>query len=241
MTHGLRLAAVHFTPMLGELEANRAALVEVTARAAQAADVVVLPELAVTGYVLTRPEAEAWAEEEDGPTRQALAEVARAAGAVVVAGLLLRGAGALENAQVVLDADGRLAGRYAKHHLYGTDFAWARPGPTPGAVVDTAHGSIGLLICHDVVYPRTVAAVARQRPRLLAFSTAWIGDGETLPSSWAFAARLLDPAPLVAANRGGEERGVAFEDPSAILAYRHGGVVGPRGDGPEVVRFELEE
>lgn len=236
----LRLAAVHFTPELGEVATNRERLVALAAEAAADADVVVLPELATTGFCLTPPEAAAWAETADGPTARALADVARAARAVLVVGLAVRAAeGALENAQLVLDADGRLAGRYAKHHLFGTDHGWARPGASPGEVVTTAHGPIGLLICHDLVYPRTVAALAARRPRLLAFSTAWIGDGEPLPRAWSEAALLFEPAPLVIANRGGAERGVAFADPSAILGHRCGGAIGPRGAGPSVVRFSL--
>lgn len=231
------VATVHFTPVLGAVDENRAALVRLAREAAARARVVVLPELGTTGFALEPAEAAAWAEPLPGPTTEALAAVAREAGAVVVAGLCARDpGGALHNAQVVLDADGRLAGRYAKHHLWGADHAWATPGPTPGAVVETAHGRVGLLVCHDIVYPRTVLSVARERPALLAFSTAWVGDpAEPFPSAWLLASVLLEGAPLLAANRGGAERGVAFTDPSAVLVggrllARSGG-----GEGPEVV------
>jgi predicted amidohydrolase len=228
------VAAVHFTPTLGAVEANRAALVALARDAAARAGVVVLPELATTGFALTRDEAEALAEPVSGPTTAALAAVAREARAVIVVGLAVRGASGLCNAQVVLDVDGRLAGSYFKHHLWGADHAWAVAGPAPGAVVDTARGRVGLLVCHDVVYPRTVLAVARERPRLLAFSTAWVGDGvEAFPTAWVMASVLLEGAPLVAANRGGEERGVRFDDPSAIVvrgAVARRSAAGPASD-----------
>lgn len=227
---------MHFTPAFGAVEANRAALVGLARAAAARAQVVVLPELATTGFALAPDEAAAWAEPVPGPTTEALAAVAREAGAVVVVGLAARRADALVNAQAVLDADGRLAGVYEKHHLWGSDHDWARPGPTPGALVETVRGRLGLLVCHDVVYPETVLAVARGRPTVLAFSTAWVGDGrEPFPSSWLLASLLLAEAPFVAANRGGEERGVRFDDPSAIVV---GGAVRARsapGPGPEVV------
>lgn len=230
------VAAVHFTPAFGALEANRAALVRLAREAAARAAVVVLPELATTGFALTPDEAAAWAEPPTGPTCEALGEVARATRTVIVVGLAARSDGGLRNLQLVLDADGRLAGTYAKHHLWGADHGWARPGPTPGAVVDTAHGRVGLLVCHDLVYPRTVRCAARARPRLLASSSAWVSGGaEPFPSDWLLASALLEGAPLVVANRGGAEPGVRFDDPSAILV--RGALVGRSavGRGPEVI------
>lgn len=231
------VATVHFTPVLGAVDANRASVVRLARDAAARAQVVVLPELCVTGFVLEPAEAAAWAEPIPGPTTDALGAVARETGAVVVAGLAAREPdGTLRNAQVVLDADGRLAGRYAKHHLWGSDHAWATPGAVPGAVVATAHGRVGLLLCHDVVHPRTVLAVTRERPALLAFSTAWVGDGsEPFPSAWVMASVLLEGAPFVAANRGGEERGVAFDDPSAIVVSGRLVARSAVGVGPEVL------
>ncbi len=229
-------AAVHFTPVLGAVEENRAALTRLAGEAAAQAGVVVLPELATTGFVLTPDEAAAWAEPVPGPTTEALGVVARARDAVIVVGLPVTSGGALRNVQVALDVDGRVAGVYAKHHLWGSDHAWATAGPTPGAVVSTARGRVGLLLCHDIVYPRTVLAVARERPRLVAFSSAWVGEGvEPFPSAWVLASALLEGAALVVANRGGEECGVRFDDPSALLA--RGALLrrSAAGAGPEVI------
>lgn len=233
------VAAVHFTPAFGELRANRKALVDCVREAADAgARVVVLPELATTGFALDAETAERWAEAIDGPTAAALGAASAERETTVVVGLPLREEGRLHNAQLVLDR-GRVAGVYRKHHLYGCDFVWAAPGPSAGAVVETSAGAVGLLVCHDLAYPRTVAAVAAERPRLLAFSTAWIGSGESLPAEWLLAVRLLDPAPLVAANRGGREGTLRFADPSAILSHARGGIVGPRGAARRVLVAEV--
>ena len=108
-------------------------------------------------------------------------------------------------------------------------------GPTPGAVVTTQVGAIGLLICHDLVYPATVHEVVARRPRLLAVSTAWVGDEEPLPSSWSAVSRLLGPAPLVVANRGGAEGAVRFSDPSAILTDGRPPILSAKGSASEIV------
>jgi predicted amidohydrolase len=195
--------------------------------AAEQADVVVLPELCTTGFCLNREQVASWAEERAGPTVSELSSVAASHNAVVVVGLALREAdGTLRNGQVVIDADGRTAGAYFKHHLFEDDLAWATPGALPGGIVPTAVGDVGLLICHDLVYPTTVFGLAERRPRLLAVSTAWIGDGEPLPSPWSAVARVLAPAPVAIANRGGAEGAVQFRDPSAILVHGQAPVVG---------------
>jgi predicted amidohydrolase len=240
MSRRAPFAVVHFTPQLGALEDNRRALVALAREAAGRARVVALPELAVTGFSLDMEQASTWAEPLDGPSVEGLREVARDRQAVLVVGLALRDeAGVLRNAQVVLDADGAVAGTYAKHHLFGADHTWAQAGPTPGAVVETAAGRVGLLICHDIVYPATVFEVGRQAPDLVAFSTAWVGDEDPLPSCWLMAWVFLGGVPLLIANRGGREGSMAYRDPSALIVARPDGlmdgVVGQRGEESQVL------
>jgi predicted amidohydrolase len=222
----IELAAVHFTPAFGDVAGNRDAVLSLCRIAAERARLVVLPELCTTGFSLSREQAEDWAEPLGGPSVAALRQVSMDTGAIVVAGLALRDEGGiLRNAQVLVD--GSSTHMYAKHHLYGDDFSWAKAGDAPGAVVETSLGAVGLLICHDIVYPSTVVSVAQRRPRLLAFSTAWIGDPESigLPEEWRIVAQFLEPAPLVVANRGGAEGAAVFGDPSAVLTLE-GATVG---------------
>lgn len=233
----MRLAALHFTPRFGAVALNRARLLAGLHGAADV-DLVVLPELATTGFCLAPEEAEEWAEELTGPTVQALRAWARATGTLVACGLALREGARLSNAQVLIEADGELAGVYRKRHLWGHDVGWATPGDEPGGLTQTRLGLVGQLICADIGHLETVLALTQRRPRLLAFSTAWVGEGEPFPVAWQIALRLLDPAPLVAANRGGDEEGVTFGDPSAILAYGAGGVVGPRSAATRLLRWE---
>lgn len=226
----MKVAAVHWTFDLQQPDASCKGLLDLAERTLAVADLVVLPELPWGPFLLDRQGADAYAESLEGPTVAALSEVARGRG-VLVSGLLLREGQSLANAQLVFDRDGSLAGIYRKHHLWGPDYGWATPGYEPGAVLETSVGRIGLLICHDVVYPETVVAVTRQRPDALAFSTAWVGDGVLLPESWVAAAQLLRGAPFVAANRGGREGPFSFDDPSAVLRWdaATGRVIGHAG------------
>ena len=232
-------AALHFTPTLGARDANRERLLALCGEAARGADLLVLPELATTGFTLTPAAAEELAEPSDGPSVRALSALARAERCVIALGLCLRGEEGLHNAQVLIDATGELAGVYPKHHLWGCDRDWALAGPRAGQVTPTRIGPVAQLICADIGYPASLAGL-KGRSQVLAFSTNWVGDGVPLPVSWQIALRVFDPGWLVIANRGGEEEGVLFDDPSGILSYRGGGELGPRGEAPYVLSRELE-
>ena len=234
----MRLAVLHFTPELGAVVANRARLLAELGAAASA-DLLVLPELATTGFCMSPEQARAGAEPLEGETVVALANWARETETVVACGLALREGERLSNAQVLIESTGEVASVYRKRNLWGHDRGWATAGEEPGAIAETSIGPIGQLICADIGHLETVLSLARRRPRVVAFSTAWVGEGEPFPTSWQVALRLFDPAPILVANRGGQEESVVFGDPSAILSYPGGGVVGARGLGPELLWWEL--
>ena len=117
------VAAVRLAPVLGDVEGNRAraaaAIVDATARGA---DLVVLPELATSGYCFADvAEARAAAEPVPGPTTEAWTASAAETGAIVVGGIceLDRRRRAAQH-RVVVGPDGLLA-RYRKLHLWGRE------------------------------------------------------------------------------------------------------------------------
>src|SRR5262249_21681899 len=96
------------------------ALAKIAEASASGADVVCLPELFRTPYFCQREDAELFdlAEPVPGPTSEAVAKAARAAGVVVIASVFeRRAAGVYHNTAVLLDADGSLAGVYRKMHI----------------------------------------------------------------------------------------------------------------------------
>ena len=121
-------------PAMGEVAANVAragALVEQAA--AQGARLVVLPELANTGYMFeSREEAYALAETvPDGPSARAWIALAQRLGIHLVAGIAERDGGRLYNSALVAGPQGYL-GTYRKLHLWGDEnpvFRTGRPGP----------------------------------------------------------------------------------------------------------------
>ena len=149
----LRLALAQVNPKVGDVDGNATLAAEWIGRARDAgADLVVLPELVISGYppedLLLKPHFLAACEE----AVEGLA--AQASGIVAMIGCPVRDA-ALHNGLVVI-ADGRIAARYRKVHLpnYGVfdERRWFDPGPV-GELVSIDGALVGLTVCEDIWLP----------------------------------------------------------------------------------------
>ncbi len=151
--------------------------VEEAARAGAA--IVCLPELFRSQYFCQREDAASFdlAEPVPGPTTEALAKVARAAGVVVIAPVFERRApGLYHNSVAVIDADGKLAGLYRKMHIPDDPAYYEKFYFTPGDLgfptFATHAGRLGTLICWDQWYPEAARLAALQGAQVLFYPTA---------------------------------------------------------------------
>ena len=134
---------------------NLQSMVEVLDRAGrEKPDVVLLtetfPERGVKGtvYDLSEPI--------PGPVTEVLARKAREYHTYIITGMLERAGGKAYDTAVLVDRQGRIAGKYRKVHL---PLAEVEGGETPGSeypVFDTDFGRIGILICWDMFFPEAV-------------------------------------------------------------------------------------
>jgi predicted amidohydrolase len=112
-----------------------------------------------------------------GPSTERLGAAARKNRLWVVAGLTERDAARVYNTAVLLDREGRLAGKYRKVHLPREE--WQK-GITPGTeypVFKTDFGTIAIQICYDWFFPEAAAMFARGGAEVL-FAPTW---GDTMP------------------------------------------------------------
>ena len=129
------------------------------------ADLVVLPELALTGYFFDSTEqARALAEPVDGRTTDLLSELAAETGATLVAGFVEAAGERLYNSAVVVTPNGRL-GTYRKTHLFYEETQHFTPGDTgfPVWTVTDRAGRpyrLGVMICFDWFFPESARALA---------------------------------------------------------------------------------
>lgn len=217
----VRVAAVQSDPQVG-LE-NKAANVEATlaqvrACAAEGARLVVLPELASTGYSFdTREEAYAHAEPvPDGPTCTAWAELARELDVYVVAGIAESDGVQLFDTAVLIGPEGFI-GKYRKTHLWNREKLIFTPGSSY-PVFETRIGRIGLLVCWDIWFPEVARILTAQGADVICSVNNWVWTppplfddaGNCMASYLTMGASHVNSVPIVAANRVGEERGGKF-------------------------------
>jgi protein N-terminal amidase len=215
----MRVAAVQFKATYADPAASRARVESrmVEARTA-GVDLIVLPEMAFTGYVFAGPSAlEAVAEPADGPTYAWASEQARRARCWVVVGFPERAADRLFNSALVVDPAGGLAFCYRKTLLFDADRTWATPGDSGYRRFETDAGSFAVGICMDLNDPRFLLWAWRQRLDVLAFPTNWIEEGLDVHAYWRERTEGSG-AGLAAANTWGPERGVEFSGRSALMA-----------------------
>lgn len=203
----MRVAVAQMEPMLAETERNLdAALERLEEAAAAGAQLLVLPECAIPGYMFdSAEEALPYAEEIPGPTTEAFERECARLGVHAITGLLERDGDTLYNAAILVGPDG-LIGSYRKTHL---PFLGVDRFVTPGdgfKVFDTALGRIGLIICYDLRFPEVTRTLALHGADMVA-----------LPTNFPMAAKLqcevIAPARaaenrvyLLVANRVGKER-----------------------------------
>jgi predicted amidohydrolase len=159
-TRRSRVAVVQFSPNSGDVAGNLDRVAGETAALGDT-DLVVFPELVVTGSVADRETAERLAESIPGVSTARLREIAASAGAFLVAGLIERDADSerLYNSAVLVGPSG-VCGTYRKLHLAGEDRAWATPGDLGLPTFDIPAGRIGVLIGYDALFPEAARSLA---------------------------------------------------------------------------------
>jgi predicted amidohydrolase len=219
------VACCQLSLAVGDPDANRAKVRTAIADAARAgAHVVVLPELANTGYIFGDiGELRAAAEPVDGPTVTEWVALAREHGLIIVAGFAEAGDdGAVYNSAVLIDQAG-VRTRYRKVHLWDreNDNLFTAGSSLP-PVVDTAVGRIGVMICYDLSFPEWVRTVALNGAELLCAPVNWPLDPAPSGERPAEIVKVQANATVnrmfvAAADRVGRERGQDWLGGSVIV------------------------
>ncbi len=219
---------------------------EIRAAAAAGARLILLQELHNGAYFCQNEETACFdlAEPIPGPSTEWLGSLAAELGLVIVGSLFeRRAAGLYHNTAVVLDLDGRLAGRYRKMHIPDDPGYYEKFYFTPGDLgfhpIDTGVGRLGVLVCWDQWFPEAARLMALAGAEILLYPTAigWdMDDPETERArqldAWMTVQRghaIANGIPLVACNRCGHEA-----DPAAtgggIRFWGHSFACGPQGE-----------
>ena len=213
-----RVAAIQYEPTLGEKEKNVTDLLRLVEEAAQhEARLIVLPEMATTGYCWeSRAEIAPHVEPVPGPTTHRFQQLAASYDCLIAIGLpeVDPNTNVYYNSMALIGPQG-VIGTYRKIHSYISEPRWARDGDVGMPVWETPLGRLAGLICMDAEYFEEARILALHHADVLLFPTNWLD--EKCPSSWWMARAFENRVYLVAANRYGLERGVQFSGGSCIL------------------------
>ncbi|NHA15238.1 carbon-nitrogen hydrolase [Thioalkalivibrio sp. XN279] len=247
-----------------DLAATRA-LTEAGVRdaAARGARLVLLQELHQSSYFckVEDPELFDLAEPIPGPGTEWLGRLAAELSVVIVGSLFeRRAAGIYHNTAVVLESDGRLAGRYRKAHIPDDPAYYEKFFFTPGdddlRPIETSVGRLGVLVCWDQWYPEAARLMALAGADMLLYPTAIGRSAEDPPEeqrrqqdAWETVQRghaVANGLPVLACNRVGFEhdpsgatRGITFWG-NSFACGPQGEVLARAGDTPETLVVDLD-
>lgn len=199
----MRIACVQVAAVDGAIAANRERALHLTAQAlADDVDLAILPELVTTGYCTD--DYATVADDLDGPTIRAFADLATSSGAGIAVGLVTRAAdGRPQNGSVLIGPEG-VIGMYAKTHMCVNDdprvdesTAFAR-GETLG-LFDLGGIRIGMMICYDGQHGELPVALVAGGADLL----VWLNNRTSMPAWEAAAIARFNRVPVAAVNRVG--------------------------------------
>lgn len=216
MTEEITVRVIQCAPELGNVQHN-VQLAEQAIKDAEAdsVDLIVLPELFLSGYHIGHVDAE----EVINSTADAIDRLTAAASkTTVVFGTPIESDGARYNAAVVLD-EGELAGTYYKTHLYGNEESVFDEGSVL-PVFQTSAGTLGIQICYDVEFPEVARQLTLAGADILVTPLANMRPFQHDQDVYGMARALENIRPHVICNRIGVERDVDFFGASAIYDER---------------------
>ena len=209
-------------------EANLTRAVQKICEAARkGAQIISLPELFKTHYFPQAKNSRHFnlAESVPGPTTNALSQLAHKLKVVIVVPVFEKySAKVYYNTAVVINADGKMVGKYRKMHLpndpYFYEKFYFRNGDLGFKSFKTKFGKVGVLICWDQWFPEAARLIALSGAQILFYPTA-IGCPSATPkqvqlkekNAWEMIQRshaIANGIYVAAINRVGREKQLTF-------------------------------
>lgn len=213
----ITLAGLQATGTTGDVAANLALLASAAREAtARGADLLVTPEMFVSGYNMSVSELDA-VTTPDLASR--VADIARAEGIAIVAGMPDRLPTGIANTAVFVDSDGTELARYRKTHLFGAlDRRLFVAGDTLPLPIAFRGLQVSLLVCYDVEFPETVRGAALAGADLLIVPTAQMEPYEFIAEQLVRVRAWENQVYVAYIDRAGAEGDLRYVGRSSIIA-----------------------
>jgi len=208
-------------PLQVAMNLQRLGAAAAKARAA-GADVLLTPEMFLTGYSIGSDAVRTLAQPRDADYARAVAGIAQTHGIAIAWGYPERDAsGAVFNAAQLTSAQGTALLHYRKTHLYGAldraQFS-AAPADAGNSQLAALNGwNIGLLICYDVEFPENPRRLALAGADCLLVPTANMDRYDFVPSTLVPTRAFENQIALAYANYCGPEGSLRYGGLSSIV------------------------
>ncbi len=210
-----RIGFLQFNPRFGDIDANLVQSLEMLEEAE--ADLMVLPELAFTGYAFSgRDEARAFAHDpRDSKITAELRDLADRRDMYVSTGFAELAGDKVFNSALLIGPDG-IVSTYRKLHLFNTEKDCFDAGDLPLELCTVKGVRVGMMICFDWVFPEVCRNIA-----LLGADVICHPSNLVIPEKcqYSMVTRCVENRVYaITANRYGAERGIGFTGGSQIVA-----------------------
>ena len=253
----LKVAVVQMQPELGKMQENISRMVETIRKIAttQPVDIIVFPELSVTGYEGGQRFTQ-MAQRVPGAVTNIIGQAAHDFAVHVVIGMAIRRdvEAVLYNGAVLIAPDGEAEAEYRKVHLQADERLVFRPGRKIKPI-ETEVGTIGIMLGWDLTFPEVARNLVLQGAEALLVPAAWESKNIAMWRTLLMARAYENDVFVAAANRFGEEPSYVFGGQSAILApggellaviedesheTEEGEIITAPGEGYAVMRLDLD-
>ncbi|NWC66920.1 carbon-nitrogen hydrolase family protein [Pseudomonas sp. P7758] len=228
----MRVALYQCPPLPLDVAGNLKRLHQL-AQEATDADLLVLPEMFLTGYNIGVEAVGALAETQDGPSAQSIAALAKNSGVAILYGYPERGAdGQIYNAVQLIDANGQRLCNYRKTHLFGDlDNSMFSAGDDDFPLVELNGWTLGFLICYDLEFPENTRRLALAGAELILVPTANMVPFDFVADVTVRARAFENQCYVAYANYCGQEGEIQYCGQSSIAAP----------DGQRIAQAGLDE
>ena len=178
-------------------------------------DLVVFPELFLTGYMVAA-NTKSPAIPSNSKFLEDLRSTCAANNIACVIGFQRKDEEKTYNSACFIDRNGTLAGVYDKTHLFGDEKLYYSSG-NELKVFDTSFGKIGLLICYDIEFPETARTLAMNGAEMIVCISANMKPYDDLHKTCIISRAIENSIPVVYCNYSGKDGNFSYVGQSNII------------------------
>ena len=232
-----KVSIIQFAPVLGDIEKNTKYVKEQIEKVSSS-ELVILPELASTGYNFSSAGMAASLAEKPAASKYVdmLTALARDNNQYIISGFNEKGDDRIYNSSLLIGPKG-LMGVYRKMHLFMNEKNYFMPGDGELKVYDTGFCRLGMQICFDYLFPEPWRMLAEKNAEVIVHPSNLLTQNATkvLPGI-----ALMNKIYIVTANRIGTEGDLTFNGGSMIIDPSGDVLVKASPDSKEIVHHEID-